>query len=151
VVENGVAVDLHQAFDSTALGSYAADVNERGEIVGYVLRRLAPLAPQEQLPVIWRRVSVASRFADLHQMIAALETAGALNRGQANALTVKVDAAQRGFENGRGQSAVNQLSAFLNQVDAWRRSGLLSAEQAGALQGAAQELISAIEREGQAS
>ena len=151
VVEDGVAVDLHQVFDSTALGSYAADVNERGEVVGYVIRRLGPLAPQERLPVIWRRVSVASRLAGLHEMIAALETSGALNRGQANALTVKVDAAQRGFEGGRGPSTVNQLSAFLNQVDAWRRSGLVSAEQAEALQGAAEELISAIEREGDAS
>ena len=151
VIEDGAAFDLHQVLDSTVLESSATDVNERGDVVGYVFRRVGPPGtPLERLPVIWRRVTVASRFAGLREIVDALEASGALNRGQANALTSKADAAQRGFEDGDRPATVNQLSAFLNQVDAWRRSGLLSEEQADALEHAAEELIFAIGSEGQA-
>ena len=67
--------------------------------------------------------------------VEALVDAGALNRGNGNALIVKLRAAIASLQRGRDNAAENQLGAFLNQVDAFEQAGKLTPEQAGELRG----------------
>jgi Tol biopolymer transport system component len=66
---------------------------------------------------------------------------GALNPGEANSLTVKLDAVTRRVIQGKVTSAVNLLGAFINQLHALVNSGRLSAADAQVLIDAAQEAI----------
>lgn len=69
----------------------------------------------------------------LIEAVEALVDAGVLNRGQSNALVVKLEAALRSLGRGRVNAACNQLRAFMNQVNAFIASGKLTAEEGQAL------------------
>ena len=69
--------------------------------------------------------------------VAALNDSGALNKGQANALTAKLEAAIQQLAKGNNTSAANQLQAFINQVNAFVKSGILSETDAQSLLAAA--------------
>lgn len=56
-----------------------------------------------------------------------------LNRGQSNALTVKLDQVLKKVEQGQTNAALGALGAFTNQVNAFARTGKLTAEEAAAL------------------
>lgn len=62
-----------------------------------------------------------------------LVAAGKINRGAANALQVKLDAAAKSLDNGNNGAAANQLEALLNELDAMVRSGRLTDADAAAL------------------
>jgi hypothetical protein len=65
----------------------------------------------------------------LIDLIHALKEDDVINHGQANALTAKLEAAQKSAANGRVGPAVNQINAFMNQVNALMAAGLLSPEE----------------------
>ncbi len=67
----------------------------------------------------------------------ALQNAGALNQGQANALIAKLQAAIQQLDKGNTTPAANQLQAFVNQLNALVQSGVLTPEQAQSLIAAA--------------
>jgi hypothetical protein len=81
--------------------------------------------------------SVAQEAANLQDQVNALYAAGVLNKGQANALTVKLRLQDNGGDSGRVQS-------FLNQVDAWLANGILTAAQADPLLAAGQTLLAGL-------
>jgi len=58
---------------------------------------------------------------------------GMLERGEANSLTAKLDAAKRQLERGNTVPAVQQLEAALNELDAIVRSGRLASADADPL------------------
>ena len=58
-----------------------------------------------------------------------LVNTGVLNQGQGNALMAKLDAATKQLEKGNTNPAINELQAFINQVDADIRSGKLTLVQ----------------------
>jgi hypothetical protein len=64
------------------------------------------------------------------QSVADLWSAGFLSTGEAGSLTAKLDAALTQRDNGNAGAAVNQLNAFLNELDALVRSGRLAASVA---------------------
>jgi hypothetical protein len=66
---------------------------------------------------------------------------GVLNGGQGNSLTSKLDAAVRQIDRGNASAAINQLGAFINQVNALIRSGRLSPGEGQGLIGAADKII----------
>jgi hypothetical protein len=66
-----------------------------------------------------------------------LQNAGALNGGQANALTAKLEAAIQQLDKGNSTPAANQLEAFVNQLDAFVKTGVLTAAEAQPLAAAA--------------
>jgi hypothetical protein len=66
-----------------------------------------------------------------------LAASGALNEGQANSLTVKLEAAIAQLNSGNTNAAINQLEAFLNQVNALVRAGVLSPAEAEILRSSA--------------
>jgi DNA/RNA endonuclease G (NUC1)/PKD repeat protein len=78
--------------------------------------------------------------ADLAAMVASLVEAGTLTSAEGTSLTTKLDAAAKSFAADR-PSAVNQVAAFINEVEALRGSGRLSAAQAEALIAYAQRVI----------
>ena len=65
-----------------------------------------------------------------------------LKKGAANSLTSKLGTALRAIERGRVNTAINQLQAFINQVNALFRSGRLSGDQTLSLITAANDIIS---------
>ena len=84
---------------------------------------LTVLTPAQALP------SIITKIDDL-------KTAGVLNNGQANSLTVKLEHAVDSLNNKPGQpTACNQLQAFVNEVNAYVSSGKLTPAQADTLLG----------------
>jgi hypothetical protein len=64
-----------------------------------------------------------------------------LNQGQANSLLSKLDAARRSRARGNDTAARNQLAAFINELEALKRSGRLDPATADALIAAARALV----------
>ena len=73
-----------------------------------------------------------------------LVDAGVLNGGQGNALISKLVNAQARLGKGQSNAAVNQLQAFINQVEDFVADGILTAEQGAALIAAAEDIIGTI-------
>jgi hypothetical protein len=84
--------------------------------------------------------SPSQAAGDLARMVDA-----ALDGGNANALNAKVRAATAALARGQGATAVNQLGAFMNQVQALVQSGRLSAADGSVLTAAAQRIVASIE------
>ena len=66
-----------------------------------------------------------------------LEASGILNQGQANAFEAKLDAALAAVEEGNPIDAMDSLTAFVDQVDAYVNAGILQDEEAQSLTNAA--------------
>lgn len=66
---------------------------------------------------------------------------GVLNKGQANALTSKLEAALKQLGRGNTKAAANQINAFINQVNAFVKSRKLTAQQGQALIDAASGIV----------
>ncbi|MDX1614281.1 MAG: pullulanase-type alpha-1,6-glucosidase [Candidatus Promineifilaceae bacterium] len=87
----------------------------------------------------------ATRLHFLAEDIRGLVEAGMLNEGQGSALLSKLEAARASLDRGGTRATVNQLEAFINQVDGLARASLLSAEHAQALTTVARDIIWQIE------
>ena len=69
---------------------------------------------------------------------------GALNGGQGNALIVKLEAALHKLLDDKTKTAINQLGAFRNQVEAFMQSGELPLEEGQPLLDAVDTIIEAM-------
>jgi hypothetical protein len=67
-----------------------------------------------------------------------------LNPGQGNALIVKLEAALQQMCSGKNNAAVNQLKAFINQVEDFMEEEILTEGQGQSLIDAANEIIVAL-------
>ena len=90
--------------------------------------------------------SPAQGIENLQALVSTLERTGALNRGNANALLVKLRAAEASLARGNETAAVNQLEAFVNQVNALVGSDRLTQAQADAMTAAAGRIIVSIQQ-----
>ncbi|MFC2085166.1 T9SS type A sorting domain-containing protein, partial [Bacteroidota bacterium] len=70
-----------------------------------------------------------------------LVTLGILNKGQGNSLIVKMEASNKHISKGNSTPAINLLEAFINQVNAFINTGILSLEQGQELIDAAEDII----------
>jgi hypothetical protein len=70
--------------------------------------------------------------------VTVLQEDGVLSAGQANGLIAKLTATLGSLNRGNATPACNQLDAFVNQVNAFANSGVLTASQGQALIDAAQ-------------
>ncbi|HLM66899.1 MAG TPA: DNA/RNA non-specific endonuclease, partial [Longimicrobium sp.] len=70
---------------------------------------------------------------------------GMLDGGNASALNAKLRAATAALARGQDGAAVNQLDAFINQVQALVQSGRLSAADGSVLTAAAQRIVTSIQ------
>jgi DNA/RNA endonuclease G (NUC1) len=89
--------------------------------------------------------SPSQAAAGLAGMVDALVAGGSLNRGNGNALNAKVRAATAALERGQNHTAVNQLGAFVNHVQALVQAGSLSPAEGASLIAAAQRIVESIE------
>jgi hypothetical protein len=83
--------------------------------------------------------SAAEQAADLQARVAALQAAGVLNKGQANSLTVKLN-----LKGNNGD--IGKVQAFLDEVQADLKAGLLTQSQADALLGPGNTLLLSVTR-----
>ena len=81
------------------------------------------------------------RIGFLANHVARLVTNGVLNQGQGNALVVKLQGALEKLAVGETESAMNKVTAFINQVDAFRDAGILSEAQSGSLLAIARDVV----------
>ncbi|MBA3890188.1 MAG: DNA/RNA non-specific endonuclease [Gemmatimonadaceae bacterium] len=72
-----------------------------------------------------------------------LASAGKINKGIANSLEVKLAAAENQFRRGNNTAAVNQLEAFIHELDALIQSGRLLAADAAQLRMLVTRIIAA--------
>lgn len=119
-------------------------INNRGQISGY-----ATDADGVWGAVVWTtrplQLSPAEQLWELIADVEALVSAGPLNRGQANALRAKLDAATSHLENGRTTPAINVLHAFVGQLRAFVSAGILSPAQGASLEQTALAVIEALQ------
>ncbi len=81
-------------------------------------------------------VTVQSTQQALASIAAYVQGLSSLNPGQRNSLVAKLNAASAAASRGDATASGNELSAFLNEVDALQRSGRLSSGQAATLRAA---------------
>jgi hypothetical protein len=77
-------------------------------------------------------------------LIDQLRAAGKLNSGLANSLQVKLDAAAAQMAAGNAATAVNQLQALLNELDALVQAGRLTEAHAAPLRAEVARVIESI-------
>jgi phospholipase/lecithinase/hemolysin len=77
----------------------------------------------------------------LRDQVLHLASTGTLNGGQTNALLAKLDGAYEKLEDRQPKTTVNKIGAFLNQVEALVRVGMLSPEEAELLLVGAQGIL----------
>jgi DNA/RNA endonuclease G (NUC1) len=84
---------------------------------------------------------VETGLQDEVALVDQLVAGGKLSTGNGNSLTSKLEAAASSIERGNATAAINQLEAFVNEVDAMSRSRRLDDASAQALRAAATTLI----------
>lgn len=83
-------------------------------------------------------------FESLEDQVQDLLGDGTLNRGQGRALLATLSAANRNLDRGNTQEACNILEAFINQVEAFMKAGIVQESEGQALISEAQNLIEQI-------
>lgn len=86
----------------------------------------------------------AQQFLALNNQVIDLRTSGTITNPQANKLLKDLEAAERQFNKGNISQAENQLQMFINQVNVYMSSGILTSEEGQPLIDAAQILIDTI-------
>jgi pullulanase-type alpha-1,6-glucosidase len=76
--------------------------------------------------------------------VGALVDSGSLNKGQGNALTVKLDNAIKNLDRGKAKTALNNLNAFTNQVQDLIADGVLTPAEGQSLIEAAEAIATQI-------
>jgi probable HAF family extracellular repeat protein len=117
-------------------GSDAIDVNELGQVVGWSYTA----TPGERRVVLWTTLSPAQRIQGVINRVAGLVDDGVLAKGNSNGLIQKLENASRLLDAGNTGAACNQLEAFINQVEAFAKSGRLPADVAAELTETAEEI-----------
>ncbi len=104
--------------------SDAVDVNENGQVVGW-----SDTDTGERHVVVWTTASSPQeQIRALINRIAGLVDQGVLNKGKASALIQKLENAARQLDQGKPNAVCAQLSAFVNQVEAYTKAGQLPPE-----------------------
>ena len=109
----------NDSYDDSNIATVSITVNPVNEIV---------LTPQEAIE-------------ELIDEVENLITEEKLNQGQGNALISKLENIIAKIDKGNIKPAINQLGAFINQVNAFIRGGVLSSEEGQPLIDAANEII----------
>ncbi|HYG65169.1 MAG TPA: pullulanase-type alpha-1,6-glucosidase, partial [Thermoanaerobaculia bacterium] len=100
--------------------------------------------PARTSVVFWQVRPAAEQIVLLQQDVTNLVNTGVLNNGQGNALLAKLRAAAQQVGRGNTTPAINQVNAFINQVEDFAAEGLLTADQAAALTDAAEGILEAL-------
>jgi hypothetical protein len=124
------------------LGTFTVTTNASCQ-ASFVLTLAAPLPPGQSVTAtatdpgnntseFSRCVMVVTPQSMTQQLIDhvnGLVAQGAINAGNGNALTAKLRAALQQMDKGNARPALNQLQAFINQVEAFVQAGKLTPAQ----------------------
>jgi PKD repeat protein len=86
----------------------------------------------------------AAGAGDAQAIIAQLKADGKIDKGNANSLSAKLDAAIAAFQRGQTGAAVNQLNALLNEINAMVSTGRLSPADAQPLRDLIARIIASV-------
>ena len=81
------------------------------------------------------------RIGHLIEDVGKLVADGSLNAGQGNSLITKLEAAVQALDRGNPTAAMNQVNAFINEANAFIRSGVLAPQEGLPLIGTAKDII----------
>jgi hypothetical protein len=126
-------------YSATTAGTYTITCEEQGTGTG-PLRATTAIQGTAFITVVV--TSVKDQIENLIARIEDLVAAGLLNQGNGNALTAKLGNALKSLEKGNERAAINKINAFINQVQAFIRSGKLPAVQGQILIDIANNIIS---------
>jgi hypothetical protein len=136
----GPAVTVRE-FGYGRVVAFSAAPNQKSELTlqeTYIqLLYLNAVAMVTELPQV-------SPFVKLLNEIKNLEASGAINRGQANALTNKVEAALRQIERNNIKAAQKHMWLFVKQVETWIRAGILTEAEGAPLLEIAHQIIAGL-------
>jgi len=93
---------------------------------------------------VFGEVAVQQGIPALSGLVAALVASGGLSEGNGNALQAKLRAAGEQFNRGNPAAATNQLTAFIDQVNALVRAGRLAASDGARLITFANQIIASL-------
>lgn len=106
--------------------SNSVEINEQGQVVGWSDTASTDTASGERHAVIWTtRLAPDDQIRALISDVAGLVDEGLLNKGRGNALIQKLENALRMLDQEKPPTACRQLEAFVNQVEAYTRMGVL--------------------------
>ena len=86
----------------------------------------------------------AQQYLNLTNMVENLRTSGTITNPQANKLQKNLESSERQFNKGNLTQAENDLMMFINQLNNYVNSGILTTEEAQPLIDAAQILLDTI-------
>jgi hypothetical protein len=89
--------------------------------------------PGRTAAVFVDEVSASDRLINLAAQVETLAASGVLNKGQTNALTIKLRNAIKFLDGSKPDKALNMINAFTNQVESLVEEGVLSADQGESL------------------
>lgn len=128
--------------DASVSRSEGHDMNEAGQIAGVMSRS----HDWRSYAVLWTPIrSPEALLQQLGGALQSLQESGALSAGEAASLRATLDAAMESLGRDRRNACVNQLGAFLNQVEALVRSRRLHADEAQSLIDVVRQAITLIE------
>lgn len=89
-------------------------------------------------------INVLTPVQKIQQIITLVQSHN-LNKGQSNALIVKLNAAVKNLSTENTKAATNELNAFINQVEAYINGGILSSTEGQTLIDEVTDVINAIQ------
>jgi DNA/RNA endonuclease G (NUC1) len=145
---NGTIVSFDWAFGDGASGTGATPMHTYAAFGDYTARVVLTdndgLVDTAFVAVNVAQVTPEQGIAALRAEVEALSADGTLNRGQANSLSAKIDAAEASIARGNYTAAQGQLGALGNEISALQRSGRISASQAESFRADLKRLARAI-------
>jgi len=145
---NGAIVSYDWAFGDGASGTGATPMHTYAAFGDYTARVVLTdndgLVDTAYVAVNVAQVTPEQGIAALRAEVEALSADGTLNRGQANSLSAKIDAAEASIARGNYTAAQGQLGALGNEISALQRSGRITAAQSASFRADLERLVRAI-------
>lgn len=119
--------------------AFVSGINERSQVVGSSGTGWA-----DRVAVVWTPLTVEEVIERAEDMIDDLVASGSLRESHSHGLLNKLAQIRHKMADGRTDSAIRQLRALINQVEAYIASGKLTEEEGERLIAAAEALIDAL-------
>jgi len=144
--DNFLIANLAMVVPDTAVGHSGAGLQYINEFVDWAktsgLVQLAIDRAKQGGTHVTPPLPPEQRLVFLQHHVTRLVTTGVLNDGQGNALAVKLQGAVEKLADDETDAAMSKLGAFINQVEAFRDAGILSAEESASLLVIARDVVS---------
>ena len=143
--DNFLIANLAMVVPDTAVGHSGAGLQYINEFVDWAktsgLVHLAIDRAKQGGTHVTPPLPPEQRLVFLQHHVTRLVTTGVLNDGQGNALAVKLQGAVEKLADDETEAAMSKLGAFINQVEAFRDAGILSAEDSASLLVIARDVV----------